>query len=567
MSAFQAGQAIIDFKARGERSFSDTTGRMARVMDRFKARVGGALRIIRRGLLIGGAALAAGLAFAVREAAEAEKQQAKLNAVLEATGFAAGKSADELNKMAGDLRDMTGIEDELITANQALLLTFKQIRGDVFDDALLAALDMSNVMEQDLKSSIIQVGKALNDPILGLTALSRVGVSFTKQQKEMIRTMQEAGDVAGAQGIILQELQSEFGGAAKAAGKTFGGQINILKGQIGDAAEEMGSAMIPGLKELTKALGENREEIKEWAGDVGRGIGEIIRGVINFRRIFVRQMNVMTFRAALFVSEFVDALIGAGRFVVQFIFGIGTDLRKIFNNMTQNIGQIFFTLFGTFLPSVLKAFQALWVTTFQNMFNAGKASFNNLGTIAAGFFQSVLTGSLTPLQTALKVTATDISKALKPVGDPFLDIDLDLLKNTVDILKDVGVGNLTPDKPNFVTEFLRSAIEDLEADIKRLELEGTGKPPGGEGGKGPGPRVGVDGEAGAKAQGTIFGNIVQNQKRIQQAITGGDIAVNQRDQIIKGQKENTKTLKNEFAKTRKSLQKNRIETGAFIAGS
>ena len=48
------------------------------------------------------------------------------------------------------------------------------------------------------------VGKALNDPLKGLTALSRIGVQFTAQQQEQIKAMVEVGDVAGAQKIILR---------------------------------------------------------------------------------------------------------------------------------------------------------------------------------------------------------------------------------------------------------------------------------------------------------------------------------------------------------------------------
>jgi hypothetical protein len=68
----------------------------------------------------------------------------------------------------------------------------------------------------DLKGSAVQLGKALNDPIAGVGALSRVGVTFTETQKDMIKTMVEAGNVAGAQTLILDELGKEFGGSAKA---------------------------------------------------------------------------------------------------------------------------------------------------------------------------------------------------------------------------------------------------------------------------------------------------------------------------------------------------------------
>jgi hypothetical protein len=143
----------------------------------------------------------------------AEKQLAQ---VIKSTGSAAGLTAHEIKAMASELQSVTNFGDEAIIGGQNLLLTFTNIGKDVFPRATEAMLDMSQVFGQDLKSSAIQLGKALNDPVAGITALSRVGVSFTEDQKEMIKAMAEAGDVAGAQGLILAELERQVGGSAKA---------------------------------------------------------------------------------------------------------------------------------------------------------------------------------------------------------------------------------------------------------------------------------------------------------------------------------------------------------------
>ena len=152
---------------------------------------------------------------AVAEAREGEKAQQKLAAVMQATGNATGFTAQELANFAEAASRATGIEDDLITNGQAVLATFRNIRGQAFQEATQAALDMSAVMGTDLQGSIVQVGKALNDPIEGLTALRRVGVSFTESQRNQIKVLQESGDLMGAQAIILRELQTEFGGAAE----------------------------------------------------------------------------------------------------------------------------------------------------------------------------------------------------------------------------------------------------------------------------------------------------------------------------------------------------------------
>lgn len=172
-----------------------------------------------------------------------ENAETKLAAVIKATGGAAGFTADELAKYAGELQAVTTYGDEATIAALSVLATFKEIKGDNFKAAAAAAQDMSTVMGQDLNSSVIQLGKALNDPVKGLTALSRVGVSFTDEQKAMIKQMVAVGDVAGAQKVILAELQSEFGGAAAAMRTTFDGMKTAASNAFGDLQEEVGFAV------------------------------------------------------------------------------------------------------------------------------------------------------------------------------------------------------------------------------------------------------------------------------------------------------------------------------------
>jgi len=160
-----------------------------------------------------GAVTAVGAFFksAVDEAAEAEQNIAQLENVIKSTGGAAGVTAESITSMASELQKITTFSDDAIIAGDNLLLTFTNIGKDVFPDATKTMLDMSQALGQDISSSAIQLGKALNDPINGITALSRVGVSFTEEQKEMIKTLVEAGKTEEAQTVILEELQKEFG--------------------------------------------------------------------------------------------------------------------------------------------------------------------------------------------------------------------------------------------------------------------------------------------------------------------------------------------------------------------
>jgi hypothetical protein len=199
-----------------------------------------------------------GLAFKASE--EQAKAEAKLNAVLKATGGIAGITAGHVKNLASELQQVTTFGDEVTISAANVLLTFKNLRNevgegnDIFDRTTKAMLDMSVALDQDLKSSAVQLGKALNDPIQGVSALTRVGVTFTDQQKEQIRTLQESGDLLGAQKIILAELESQFQGTAEAIAQTAGGQMKQALNALGDAGEQVGAAIAPILVEVADAV-------------------------------------------------------------------------------------------------------------------------------------------------------------------------------------------------------------------------------------------------------------------------------------------------------------------------
>jgi len=182
-----------------------------------------------------------GLIDAYRKQEQAERQ---LEARLKSTGNAVGLSADALKRLASELQSVTTFGDEAILEMENLLLTFTKIGKDVFPAATEAALDMSTAFGQDLRSTAIQLGKALNEPVEGVSALRRVGVQLTDEQEKQIKKFVELNDIAGAQGIILAELATQTGGAARAAAQGTG-QIDQFKNMWGDLQETLGKLVIP----------------------------------------------------------------------------------------------------------------------------------------------------------------------------------------------------------------------------------------------------------------------------------------------------------------------------------
>jgi hypothetical protein len=183
--------------------------------------------------------------------AEAE---AKVESTIIATGQAAGVTTDELKKMAREMQNVTKFGDEVILRGQSMLLTFKQIGKDVFPAATETMLNLAEAMGTDVKEQAIQLGKALNDPITGLTALRRVGITFSDAQERVIKNMQKSGDIASAQKLILAELESQFGGLARAAAEVGTGSLVQFQNRADDIKELLGQELLPVVLENVKAF-------------------------------------------------------------------------------------------------------------------------------------------------------------------------------------------------------------------------------------------------------------------------------------------------------------------------
>ncbi len=196
-------------------------------------------------------ALGVGFSFKaiIDETVRAEKAMAQIEARIKSTGAAAGFTAPQLAEMASALQKATTFSDEAVLEMQSVLLTFQNVQGDVFRQATEAALDLSTGLGQDLKNSAMQLGKALENPVQGLTALRRIGVQFTDEQENLIKNFVRTGDVASAQQIILKRVEQGFGGAARAARDTLGGALQGLQNAFGDLLEAKG-----GLKDAKVAI-------------------------------------------------------------------------------------------------------------------------------------------------------------------------------------------------------------------------------------------------------------------------------------------------------------------------
>jgi hypothetical protein len=239
---------LVARTTRWNRGFDDAH-RKATGFQKTMGRVGTAIT----GALAGGAVIGAVKSF-TDAFEDSRRVAAQTDAVIRSTGGAAGLSAKGFADLAAQISKTAAVDDDLVQAGANVLATFTNIKAGgpdkIFERAEMAAVDMAAALNQGqvtaegLQSANIQLGKALNDPIKGVTALQRVGVSFTAQQKKQIEAMVAAGNVAGAQKLILGELSKEFGGSAEAAA-TSGKRLSVA---WGNAQETLGGLLLPAIE-------------------------------------------------------------------------------------------------------------------------------------------------------------------------------------------------------------------------------------------------------------------------------------------------------------------------------
>ncbi len=212
------------------------------------------------------------------ELIEAETQMAQTEARIKSTGGAAKVSKDDVRALAEGIQDLTGMDAEAVQGGQNLLLTFTKIRNeagkgnDVFDQATKSMANMSVAFGMDMPSAALLLGKALNDPIKGVTALRRAGVDLNAQQRDQIKAFVEAGDVMSAQKIILKELETQVGGSAEAMGNTTQGKLN----KFARAWEDLTSSIVLGAVRVAEGFEEHVvQPVSDGVDDLAMNFGSM----------------------------------------------------------------------------------------------------------------------------------------------------------------------------------------------------------------------------------------------------------------------------------------------------
>ena len=257
-----------------------------------------------------------GISESTEAAEKLEVQMGKLRAAVTATGGAAGLTAEDLDAMARRLDEATLGSAEGFRNAAIELTTFKSVGIDAFERTLMAAQDLADAGFGTVESATVQLGKALEDPIKGLTALTRVGVSFTEEQKAMIENFVKLGDVASAQNVILAAVEGQVKGVASAAGGGLAGAVDLVGKRMTDLKETIGSILLPILTTLNLAwadvIGAVQKTASGLAGtlksgaeqasgaikSLATGIGEFISGAVKDLADWVARLDWSNVQAA-----------------------------------------------------------------------------------------------------------------------------------------------------------------------------------------------------------------------------------------------------------------------------
>lgn len=377
------------------------------------------------------------------EAKDAAAGTAQLAAGIKSTGNAAGVSVGQLNALAGSIQGYSGQTDDSIVSAEQLLLTFTNIKNvgpdKIFDQATTAAANMAAKMGGDASSNAIILGKALNDPVAGISALTRVGVSFTDQQKAQIGQMVAANDTLGAQKIILGELNKEFGGSAVAFGNSYPGMIQRAKRAFEDFSQGLVQGMLPVLQPILGRLIDLLQDITPAASAAGQVIANGVGGAIKFLGpvmdtisaalgpVFEQLKPLIPQFLALYSSISPVQLIfkAIAPFLPQLVSAFGSLASTLLGSLGSAITTllpVFQQLAGIIVGALGTALQALLPVVIQVVGILGPV----LGTIVS---------ALVPIITVLAQVFGQLIQAVAPLIAPILSLVAPLLQLAAAILK------------------------------------------------------------------------------------------------------------------------------------
>ncbi len=295
----------------------------------------------------------------IKESTDAQDSMAKTVSILKHTHDASGMTAQAVADLAGNLSHLTKFSDDSVQSGENMLLTFDKIGKDTFPRATNAMLDLATTMKTGPDQAAIMLGKALQDPIAGMNAMTRVGVSFSAQQKDQIKTLIANNDLLGAQKIILKAVEGQTESATD-AGKTASGQWAIFNQRLDDIRQTVGDRLQPILKQFLAFLNSNIGPAVDHVGKLfssfqgmGKGIsfGDIGKEIL---KIYPGIQKV----ADIFKGEFSTDVQFALKWAKQISQWFKSDMEPAIKQVMPSFISLSKALINNLAPALVKAWAA-----------------------------------------------------------------------------------------------------------------------------------------------------------------------------------------------------------------
>jgi phage-related protein len=310
--------------------------------------------------------IAGGAIMAAKGLEEAEIASAKLNNVLTSMGYE--NSVKRVDAYAESLQNLTAVDADVIKATQTKLATFQNLTktvdtaGGAFDRATVAALDLAAAGFGSAETNAVQLGKALEDPIKGITALARSGVTFTEQEKEKIKVLVESGQILEAQNMVLGAIEKQVGGTAAASASSF----DKIKLALDGVADAIGTGVLPLIEMLTPKL----QAFSAWAAENSKLLSTVVlvvgalTGALYTLSLIIRAVTILqtVFNAVMLLNPIGLVVLAVAALAAGFVLAYKKiePFRNLIDSIYQgikNIGSaIAASKFGTLISGLISRF-------------------------------------------------------------------------------------------------------------------------------------------------------------------------------------------------------------------
>jgi hypothetical protein len=389
---------LSNFNGSGFDKLSRELGRLSTPIEKVAA----VSRSLAPAAVIGLTALTGMAVSAVRAAEEAQVANDRLDAVAKSMnlfGSQTEKVTDRLKEFAEANERSIAVDADIIKATQAKLLTFKNLAltadevGGAMDRATLAAIDLAAAGFGEAEQNAVQLGKALQDPVKGITALARSGVTFTEQEKEKIATLVESGKVLEAQNLILSAIETQVGGTAEATA-TGSAKMSLaflaMQDALGEALMPVFEALVPLVTDFFGWVGDNIGVMTALAAVFATLAVAIL--AVNFAlnaNPIVKVITLIAFLAAgvVLLIDYLVNLYGGWDKLFKDIGGWLVDFVAGFKNAINAIGGFFSTMFNGITAIAKNALNAV-ITVIEGYINRVIGGVNTLVDLINGVLEA-----------------------------------------------------------------------------------------------------------------------------------------------------------------------------------